>query len=1403
MKRFLPHFNSNRNSAVLLSKNIKALLVFCLFMIGVSTYGQTSIWTNPITGTNPAVANPYTTGQTVNSNMTVSGIGYAAVLTALTSTNTYNVGDWTTSATINTGQYFSFTITPSTGYKVSMNSFVYTGTSGSRAPTSFAFRSNAAADNFATNIGTPNAAGTTISLSGTDYQNLSAATSFRFYGFNATNGSAAARAYAINDFTFNGSVLGSATTSLAFGSNAYGSAPVQTFQVNAAGLIPANATVIINGSTNYEVSTTSSSSGFGASATLTASGGNLSAANVWVRLKATSAVGTYNENITFGGGGVTGISIACSGTVTTRALTITVNNDSKTYGQTYTVGSGSTAFTSSGLQNGETIGSITISSAGAVATAAVGSYSIVGTVATGGTFTAGNYAITYTDGTLTVGAAPLTITANNGSKVYGVTQNTTESGSLAFGSTGLQNGETVGSVSLNYGVGALAATDAVGSTSTITPSNAVGGSFIASNYNITYTANSGTLTVIPATLTITANNGTKVYGTTQSTPVSGSTAFSSTGLQNGETIGSVTLTYGSGALAPTDTVGSTSTITASAAVGGTFTASNYTITYTPNSGTLTVTAAPLTVTADNALKCFGTTYALGTIAFTSSGLQNGETVGSVTLSSTGAASGAAVGSYAITPSAATGGTFTASNYNITYTDGTLTVIASPNVPSGTSGAICSTGTVNLSASVNGGETVDWYDASSGGTLLLSNSTTYTTPSISSTTIYYAEARNTTTGCVSTTRTAVTATVYATFTAGAILNTGETVCYNGDPASIGNATLASGGDETITYKWQANGNDIPGSNSATYDPPAGLNITTTYTRYAKDNTCNTTFTLSGGSWVVTISNNNTWTGNVSTSWNNPANWSCGVVPVSVSDVTIASAPFYPEISLSVSINTLTLNSGTTLKINSLYDLTVTDAINNGGVLTVENNANLIQVNDVANTGSGTTVVRRNSSAIMRLDYTLWSSPVAGQGLYSFSPFTFANRFYTYDTNLNTYSAVSGFNITGLNGSGVNGIDNNNVQFSTGLGYLIRMPNNHPTTPATWTGTFLGTPNNGTKTVTLNNFGSGLRYNLVGNPYPSPLDAVAFVTNTNNASNITGTLYFLRKTNSALNSSYSTWTQGGFVTNGGAAVFDPNDVIQTAQGFFVEATATGSSLEFDNSMRINDHANQFFRSNSNIERNRIWLNATNNTGLYSQAMIGYITNATNDVDNSLDGKYLYDGDIALTSLIGSTPYAIQGRALPFDNTDIVPLGFRVTTAGQYTIAIDHVDGLFTNGNDVFLRDNLLSEVHNLSSSPYTFTSDAGNFNSRFEILYQMPLGVTVPVFNADQVIVYKNVTNDFVVNSGNVTMAKVKVFDIRGRLLLEKNEINSSETTIAVGQANEVLLIQIISQDGLVVTKKVIR
>ena len=126
--------------------------------------------------------------------------------------------------------------------------------------------------------------------------------------------------------------------------------------------------------------------------------------------------------------------------------------------------------------------------------------------------------------------------------------------------------------------------------------------------NVT-TAASGN-SVSKVSLTITANNQGKTYGTTQTTPVTGSPAFTASGLKNSETVGTVTLSYGAGGLLATDALGSTSTITPSAAAGGTFSTANYTIGYV--AGTLTVSVPPPPVAASGGAL---TTYTTGGITY--------------------------------------------------------------------------------------------------------------------------------------------------------------------------------------------------------------------------------------------------------------------------------------------------------------------------------------------------------------------------------------------------------------------------------------------------------------------------------------------------------------------------------------------------------------------------------------------------------------------------------------------------------------------------------------------------------------------------------------------------------------------------------------------------------------------
>jgi hypothetical protein len=150
-----------------------------------------------------------------------------------------------------------------------------------------------------------------------------------------------------------------------------------------------------------------------------------------------------------------------------------------------------TGFTSTGLLNGETIGSVTETSAGAAANAGVagGPYTITAGNATGGTFNAGNYNITYAGGSLTVNPAPLTITANSYAKTY---DGLAYSGGNGVWYSGYVNGE-----SSNVLGGALTwSGSAQGAVAAGTYVLAPGG-LVSSNYAIRYV--DGALLINPAT----------------------------------------------------------------------------------------------------------------------------------------------------------------------------------------------------------------------------------------------------------------------------------------------------------------------------------------------------------------------------------------------------------------------------------------------------------------------------------------------------------------------------------------------------------------------------------------------------------------------------------------------------------------------------------------------------------------------------------------------------------------------------------------------------------------------------------------------------------------------------------------------------------------------------------------
>lgn len=525
------------------------------------------------------------------------------------------------------------------------------------------------------------------------------------------------------------------------------------------------------------------------------------------------------------------------------------------------------------------------------------------------------------------------------------------------------------------------------------------------------------------------------------------------------------------------------------------------------------------------------------------------------------------------------------------------------------------------------------------------------------------------------------------------------------------------------------------------------------------------------------------GSVATSWNGSA-WTNGV-PSKITAVTFTGN--YSSTS-NLEACSITVNSGINVVVNSGHTFTTNGivTVNGTGSFTVNNNAAFKQI-DPTVTNIGNIVVKRNSAAMVRLDYTAWSSPVAGQQLQSFSPNTVATRFYQYlFTGTTTPTAYQSVAATS--------------NFIPGKGYMIRSANDWPLTSTVFNGQFTGVPTNGNVSQSV-----GIGYNLLGNPYASPIDARAFLTSNPSI----GTLYFWTHTVAAVGSTYPQNNYASFTTLGGVAAAAggavPNGTIQTGQGFFINATAAGNA-NFFNTQRVNASVStQFYRSSDvisaidEVEKHRIWLNLNDTTNSYNQILVGYSDNATNGFDAAIDGEVLDKSNTMLYNIINDAEFVIQGKALPFVDTDEVPLGFKATTAGNYNISLENVDGLFTTQN-VFLKDNLTNVVHDIKTSPYTFSTAEGVFNNRFLLVYRNALLSNESFVSNESLVVFTK--NEKIQIHATQEIATVQVFDILGRTIYNNENVNENTLEIAsLNNKNQALIVKVVLKNGEILMKKI--
>ncbi|MCB4807415.1 T9SS type A sorting domain-containing protein [Tamlana sp. 62-3] len=582
-----------------------------------------------------------------------------------------------------------------------------------------------------------------------------------------------------------------------------------------------------------------------------------------------------------------------------------------------------------------------------------------------------------------------------------------------------------------------------------------------------------------------------------------------------------------------------------------------------------------------------------------------------------------------------------------------------------------------------------------------------------------------------------------------------------------------------------------------------------------------------------SNTITWDG---------ANWNNGVGPDSTLNAII-NGDYTTSVDGSFTTCSLTVNAGYILNVSDGTYVDVNNDVQVDGTIIVQTTANFKQNDDAATfTVSPTGLARVNKTTPFKdkwYYYTYWSSPVDGETIESVFPDVDGDRRFWFEAA----NFVDEHSVGTTNGIPDDIDDDGNdwqIAYGAntmipGMGYAVTEPRSHSALGAQGYYTFEGAFNTGDKTVTIStnaaNIAPAQNWNFIGNPYPSAIDFDAFYAANNTV--IDGAAYLWSQAtppdaanagNQNLNFSKNDYAiyavgSGSITTSPGGSGTTPNQYIPSGQGFFVAGLGAGGTATFTNAMRMADVSSntQFFKTTSTKEEtstaNRLWLNLTSDNGVFNQILIAYVDGATNGMDGlTYDAPRLSISSLpaVLYSSIEneSTKFAIQGKhSSSLTTNEVIKLGFssNINQPTIYTISLANFEGEFLGNNMVILKDNLLNKTHNLSDTDYSFTSETGVFNNRFEIVFNATV-LNTETFNTNtNKLSIINLENNYVKFSvsSNETIKSVKILDLVGREIYNFSGNSSSEIFQLNNLKNKIYIAKVELENGQVLNKKAIK
>ena len=634
-------------------------------------------------------------------------------------------------------------------------------------------------------------------------------------------------------------------------------------------------------------------------------------------------------------------------------------------------------------------------------------------------------------------------------------------------------------------------------------------------------------------------------------------------------------------------------------------------------------------------------------------------------------------------------------------------------------------------------------------------------------------------------------------------------------------------------------------------------------------------LISGSASLTMSNASSL--NIGKDWKNSGVFNAGNGTVIFAGSTLNQVQLINQsIKNNEQFYNLTLNNSGGAKgiiLPNAFQLTVANNLTlQSGDLRLTDEAQLVQNGTAANPLSGSgRLFRDQQGKKSSYHYTYWSSPVSSDNVnYTLAglmkdgtdvvtnPFATTNMVFGDGLDFADGPTTNPIKISNRwlckYASSANAYANwqkidKNTPMKIGEGFTMKGCDGTVTPSAQQNFVFAGKPNNGDITV---NLGANESY-LVGNPYPSALDADKFIRDnikdggTATTNKFNGVLYFWDHFGGYTHylagyiGGYATYSlMGGVVAvsndpltanTGATGSKVPKRYVPVAQGFFINSFTdnalttnnpnltspiTGGAINFKNSQRAfmtessgNSVMMRTASKDASVEaidvRKKIRIQFISSIGINRQLLIGADENASDYFDLGYDAPMIDAQKEDMFWNMNNAKFVIQA-VKDFNANRVIPLGVIIDATGENTFKIKEIEN-FDDQAKVYLFDAVTNQYYDLRESEAKIALEKGEYFNRFSIQFEKNTLSTNPETWQNDFVVYfsKNEAALNILNNAGIAVKDVQIFNLLGQKVFFK-DLNFN-TSVAnklpvVSLAKATYVVKIATEKGIV-TKKIIR